>query len=201
MVDFIHSNDRGLKKRLEFLITIDKMKSIYRQTLLTDKSRRETDAEHSWHIAVMAMLLAPYAPEGTNCDRCVKMCLVHDLVEIYAGDTFCYDEKASMDKEERERLAAEKLFSSLPKDDGEELKSLWIEFDKQETPDALFSASLDRLQPFIHNMLTDGHTWRKGKVTRKQVEQRAGVIKDGIPAIWEIVCKMIDEGENKGYIS
>ena len=100
MADFIHSTDKELNQRLEFLMTIDKMKSIYRQTLLTDKSRRETDAEHSWHIAVMAMLLAPYAPEGVDTDRCVKMCLVHDLVEIYAGDTFCYDEEAGMDKAE-----------------------------------------------------------------------------------------------------
>ncbi len=201
MADFIHSTDNELKQRLEFLITIDKMKSIYRQTLLTDKSRRETDAEHSWHIAVMAMLLAPYAPEGADCNRCVKMCLVHDLVEIYAGDTFCYDEKAGMDKEERERLAAEKLFSSLPKEDGEELKNLWIEFDKQETPDALFSASLDRLQPFLHNMLTDGHTWRKGSVTKEQVLKRAGLIEQGIPAVWNIVTNMIDEAHKKGYIS
>ncbi len=201
MADFIHSTDNELKQRLEFLITIDKMKSIYRQTLLIDKSRRETDAEHSWHIAVMAMLLAPYAPKGADINRCVKMCLVHDLVEIYAGDTFCYDEKASMDKEEREQFAAEKLFSTLPKEDGEELKTLWIEFERQETPDALFCASLDRLQPFIHNMLTDGHTWRKGKVTKEQVMNRAGVIEQGIPAVWDIVREMIDEGKNRGYIS
>jgi len=201
MADFIHSSDRELNQRLDFLMTIDKMKSIYRQTILTDKSRRETDAEHSWHIAVMAMLLAPYAPEGADCNRCVKMCLVHDLVEIYAGDTFCYDTAASLDKEERERLAADKLFSSLPKEDGEELRNLWIEFDKQETPDALFSASLDRLQPFLHNMLTDGHTWRKGKVTKEQVLKRAGLIEQGIPAVWDIVCEMIDEGINRGYIS
>lgn len=201
MADFIHGTDNELKQRLEFLINIDKMKSIYRQTLLSDKSRRETDAEHSWHIAMMAMLLAPYAPEGADIDRCVKMCLVHDLVEIYAGDTFCYDEKAGMDKEDRERLAAEKLFSSLPKEDGEVLKKLWIEFDKQETPDALFCASLDRLQPFINNILTDGHTWRKGKVTKKQVQKRAGIIEQGIPAVWEMVSNLIDEAEKKGYFS
>ncbi len=201
MADFIHSTDNELKQRLDFLITIDKMKTIYRQTLLTDKSRRETDAEHSWHIAIMAMLLAPYAPKGADISRCVKMCLVHDLVEIYAGDTFCYDEKASMDKEEREQFAAEKLFSTLPKENEEELKTLWIEFERQETPDALFCASLDRLQPFIHNMLTDGHTWRKGKVTKEQVMNRAGVIEQGIPAVWDIVREMIDEGKNRGYIS
>ena len=201
MADFIHSTDNELKQRLEFLINIDKMKSIYRQTLLSDKSRRETDAEHSWHIAMMAILLAPYAPEGADIERCVKMCLAHDLVEIYAGDTFCYDEKASIDKEERERIAAEKIFSSLPKEDGEELKKLWIEFDRQETPDALFCASLDRLQPFINNMLTDGHTWRKGKVTKEQVQKRAGIIKQGISAVWDMVSNMIDEAEKKGYFS
>lgn len=200
MADFIHSSDKELKSRLEFLITIDKMKSIYRQTLLTDKTRRETDAEHSWHIAVMAMLLATYAPEGADVNRCVKMCLVHDLVEIYAGDTFCYDENASMDKEERENLAADKLFSSLPEKDAEELRSLWVEFDKQQTPDALFCASLDRLQPFMHNMLTNGHTWRKGSVTKEQVLKRAGLIEKGIPSVWDMVSDMIDEAQKKGYI-
>ena len=201
MADFIHGSDIEFNKKIDFLITLDKMKSIYRQTLLTDKSRRETDAEHSWHIAVMAMLLAPLAPEGVDRDRSIRMCLVHDLVEIYAGDTFCYDEKAGIDKEERELLAAQKLFSSLPEKDGEELKTLWSEFEEQKTPDALFASSLDRLQPLIHNILTDGHTWRKGKVKRMQVEKRAGIIEKGFPAAWESVCKIIDEGEKRGYFS
>lgn len=193
--------EETFNKKLEFLVLVDKMKSIYRQTLLTDKSRRETDAEHSWHIALMAMLFSDLAPEGVDGNRAVKMCLVHDLVEIYAGDTFCYDKKAGEDKEEREMLAAEKLFSILPEKDGEEIKKLWMEFEAQETPDAKFCASLDRLQPLINNILTDGHTWRKGKVSRDQVEERAAAIEKGFPASWETVQKIIDEGEKRGYIS
>ncbi len=203
MADSLYKGNmsEAFSKKLKFLIELDKMKTIYRQTLLADKSRRETDAEHSWHIAMMAMLFGELAPEGVNSDRCIKMCMVHDLVEIYAGDTFCYDKEAGLDKKEREIMAAQKLFSILPEKDGEELKNLWIEFEEQSTPDALFCASLDRFQPIINNILTDGHTWRKGKVKRNQVEERMSVIKDGFPHAWETVCNIIDEAEEKGYFS
>lgn len=193
--------DEDFNKKLEFLVLCDKMKSVYRQTLLADKSRRETDAEHSWHIALMAMLFSNEAPEGVDSNRAIKMCLVHDLVEIYAGDTFCYDIKAGEDKKEREMKAAEKLFSVLPEKEGTLLKTLWLEFEEQETPDAKFCASLDRLQPIINNILTDGHTWRKGKVKREQVEDRMAIIEEGFPKAWETACKIIDEGENRGYFS
>ncbi len=201
MAENIYNEDINVRfnKKLQFLILIDKMKSVYRQTLLADKSRRETDAEHSWHIAMMAMLFAEFAPEGVDKERVIKMCLVHDLVEIYAGDTFCYDEKAGEDKAEREMRAAQKLFSVLPAEDGEEIKGLWLEFEKQETPDAVFAASLDRFQPLINNFLTDGHTWRKGKVVRPQVEERAALIKKGLPIAWETVQKILDDAENKGF--
>ena len=201
MAENIYNEDINVKfnKKLQFLILIDKMKSVYRQTLLADKSRRETDAEHSWHIAMMAMLFAEFAPEGVDKERVIKMCLVHDLVEIYAGDTFCYDEKAGEDKAEREMRAAQKLFSVLPAEDGDEIKGLWLEFEKQETPDAVFAASLDRFQPLINNFLTDGHTWKKGKVVRPQVEERAALIKKGLPIAWETVQKILDDAENKGF--
>lgn len=201
MAENIYNEDINAKfnKKLQFLILIDKMKSVYRQTLLADKSRRETDAEHSWHIALMAMLFSEFAPEGVDRERVIKMCLVHDLVEIYAGDTFCYDKKAGEDKKEREMYAAEKLFSALPEDDGKELKKLWLEFEEQETPDAIFSASLDRFQPLINNFLTDGHTWKKGKVVRHQVEERAALIKKGLPIAWETVQKILDDAEGKGF--
>lgn len=201
MADFLYKNNINddFSKKLEFLILLDKMKTVYRQTLLADKSRRETDAEHSWHIAMMAMLFADFAPEGVDRDRSIRMCLVHDLVEIYAGDTFCYDVKAGESKQEREIMAADKLFSMLPEKDGEELKRLWLEFEEQSTPDALFAASLDRFQPIINNILTDGHTWRKGKVMREQVEERMSVIEHGFPAAWQTVCEIIDEAEEKGY--
>lgn len=201
MAENIYNEDINAKfnKKLQFLILIDKMKSVYRQTLLADKSRRETDAEHSWHIALMAMLFSEFAPEGVDRERVIKMCLVHDLVEIHAGDTFCYDKKAGEDKKEREMRAAEKLFSVLPEDDGKELKKLWLEFEEQETPDAVFSASLDRFQPLINNFLTDGHTWKKGKVVRPQVEERAALIKKGLPIAWETVQKILDDAEGKGF--
>ncbi len=201
MAENIYNEDINAKfnKKLQFLILIDKMKSVYRQTLLADKSRRETDAEHSWHIALMAMLFSEFAPQGVDKERVIKMCLVHDLVEIYAGDTFCYDKKAGEDKREREMRAAQKLFSVLPKEDGKELKELWLEFEKQETPDAVFSASLDRFQPLINNFLTDGHTWKKGKVVRPQVEERAALIKKGLPIAWETVQKILDDAEGKGF--
>lgn len=201
MAENIYNEDINAKfnQKLQFLILIDKMKSVYRQTLLADKSRRETDAEHSWHIALMAMLFSEFAPEGVDKERVIKMCLVHDLVEIYAGDTFCYDKKAGEDKKEREIRAAEKLFSVLPEDDGKELKKLWLEFEEQETPDAIFSASLDRFQPLINNFLTDGHTWKKGKVVRPQVEERAALVKKGLPIAWETVQKILDDAEGKGF--
>ncbi len=185
-------------KKMQFLMIADQMKSIYRQTLLMDKSRRETDAEHSWHIALMAMVLSDFAPKGTDINRVIKMVLVHDLVEIYAGDTFCYDYKASEDKEKREMEAAERLFSIIP--DGEDYKKLWIEFDKKETPDAMFASALDCLQPFMNNFITDGHTWRKGNVSVKKVQKRMAVIEKGLPEAWELVQKIIDDSVEKGYI-
>lgn len=203
MAENIYSEDmiKDFNRKLQFLIIIDKMKTVYRQTLLADKSRRETDAEHSWHMAVMAMLFSEYAPEGTDKERVIKMCLVHDLVEIYAGDTFCYDVKAGEDKKERERLAAEKLFSVLPYKEGKEIRELWEEFEDAQTPDALFAASLDRFQPIINNFLTDGHTWKKGKVRRSQVEKRASVIEKGLPIAWKTVCDIIDDAEKKGFFN
>ena len=191
-------NIEDFNKKMQFLMIADQMKGIYRQTILMDKSRRETDAEHSWHIALMAMVLSDYAPMGTDINRVIKMVLVHDLVEIYAGDTFCYDYKASQDKEMREMEAANRLFSIIP--DGEEYKKLWIEFDEKETPDALFAAALDCLQPFMNNFITDGHTWRRGGVTLQKVQKRMAVIEKGLPAAWELVQKIIEDSVEKGYI-
>ena len=203
MAGNIHSEDmkERFNKKLQFLVLLDKMKTVYRQNLLIDKSRRETDAEHSWHIAIMAMLFSEFAPEGTDRDRVVKMCLVHDLIEIFAGDTFCYDSKAGEDKEERERLSADRLFALLPEDDGKELRTLWEEFEEQKTPDAVFAACLDRFQPLVGNFLCDGHTWKKGKVKREQVEKRDEIIEYGFPAAWETVCGIIEDSDEKGLFN
>ena len=146
-----------LEKQLQFLIEVDKMKTILRQTLLVDKTRRENDAEHSWHFALMAIILYEYADQGkVSLYRVLKMALVHDLIEIYAGDTFAYDDAGNATKEQRETEAADKLFGILPSGQGEELRALWEEFDRMETPDAMYAAALDLLQPFINNYLTEG---------------------------------------------
>ena len=203
MAENLHNEDMNEKfnKKLQFLVLLDRMKTVYRQTLLVDKSRRETDAEHSWHMAVMAFVFSDFAPEGVDTDRVIKMCLVHDLVEIFAGDTFCYDQKAGEDKEEREKLSADRLFAILPEEDGKEIRTLWEEFEAQSTPDALFAASLDRFQPIINNFLTDGHTWKKGNVKREQVEKRASVIEKGFPAAWATVCDIISDSDEKGLFN
>ena len=157
--DFISSKNIRLDQQLKFTAEIDKMTGILRRTMLIDGSRRENDAEHSWHIAVMALLFSEYAIEPVDVARAIKMCVVHDLIEIYAGDTFAYDPVGNKDKEQREQAAADKLFAMLPQEQGQEIRSLWEEFDEMKTPDAKYAACMDRLQPFLHNTLTQGHTW------------------------------------------
>lgn len=190
-----------LDKQLKFLIEIDKLKTIERRNLIADGSRRENDAEHSWHFAMMALIFYEYAysPE-VNLDRVVKMGLVHDLVEIYAGDTFCYDEKGALDKAERENAAADKLFSLLPEDQAEEYRSLWEEFDSMETPDAIYAAAIDRFQPFLNNSVTNWHTWSLTDVTKSKVYKRMEMVKHGMPNLWSFVEDLIAEAIKDGRL-
>ncbi len=189
----------NIEKLIEFSAEIDKMKSVYRRTLVIDKSRTETDAEHSWHLAMMVVLFKDYARPEVNIDRCVRMALVHDLVEIYAGDTFAYDTEGYEDKFEREQAAAEKLFAQLPDGQGEEYKALWLEFDEEKTADALYTCALDRLQPLINNYKTQGHTWVSG-VTYAQVEKRMLKIKEAIPDAWPKVKSMLNHSVEMGWL-
>jgi len=190
-----------LKRQLAFIVEIDKLKSVFRQTLLTDGSRYENDAEHSWHIAVMAILLSEYAADKVDAHRVVKMLLVHDMVEVYAGDTFCYDEKAALDKDEREQKGAERLFALLPPDQAGEFTALWDEFEKRGTPEARFAAALDRLQPLLHNYHTHGAAWQKHGVTSDKVLVRNRHIGEGAPALWVYAEGLIREAVNKGYLA
>ena len=193
-------NER-FEAQLRFLIEIDRMKSIFRQTILIDRSRREDDASHSWHFAVMAMLLYEHcADRSVNIERVVKMALVHDLIEIYAGDTFAYDTAANTGKQQREKAAADKLFALLPSDQGEKIRSLWEEFDAEQTPDAKYACAIDRLQPFINNIMTEGHTWKRGGITTAQVYQRMDPIRIAMPEIWDFIVKSIDDCVKKGYL-
>ncbi len=189
-----------LDKQLAFLMEIDRMKTILRRNVILDQSKQEDDAEHSWHMAVMAMLLYEYAPEGTDLLRVLKMALIHDLVEVYAGDTFCYDQAANQDKAQREQAAAEKLFSMLEPDQEQELRALWEEFDRMDTPDSLYAGAIDRLQPLLLNCHTGGHTWKLGDVHSADVYRRAEPIRRASPQLWKIVCSMIQACIHSGLL-
>lgn len=190
-----------LKNQLEFLAEIDKMKNIFRQSLVMDGSRRENDAEHSWHFAMMAMTLYEYASSpDVDLARVIQMALVHDLVEIYAGDTFAYDTKGYESKEKRENEAADRLFEKLPKEQALEYRSLWKEFDEMETADSLYAAAIDRFQPFFSNYKTEGYTWSLHKVTSDKVYKRMSVIKTVIPELWTFVEFVMQDSIDKGYI-
>ncbi len=199
--DYLEGKNERLDRQLLFTAEIDRMTDILRQTMLISGKRRENDAEHSWHIAVMAMLLTEYAAEPVDIGRVVRMCVVHDMVEIEAGDTFAYDDQGNIGKAERERFAADKLFSRLPEDQGSMIRGLWEEFDAMETPDAKYAACVDRLQPFLHNVLTDGHTWRNGKVARASVEKRISVIREFMPEVYRWMEANIERAVEKGWLS
>ena len=196
----IYMSEERLKKQLEFLVEIDKMKNVLRRTLIVDGSRRENDAEHSWHLAMLAMVLEEYSEREINISRVVRMCLVHDLVEVYAGDTFAYDEKGYEDKLARETAAADKLFSMLPTEQGEEFRALWREFDEAQTADAMYAAAMDRLQPMMNNFLTDGHTWKEGKVTSDKVLDRMQPIKKARPELWQVVEYIVSTSIERGIL-
>ena len=190
-----------LKQQLLFLSEADKMKNVLRQTMLSDRSRQETDAEHSWHFALTAMTLFEYCGiDGVDIDRVIKMSLVHDLVEIYAGDTFAYDTVGNESKEEREKESADKLYSLLPDKQAVEYRSLWEEFDLMTTPDALYASAIDRLQSFHNIHLSGGYTWEKHEVTADKIYKRMMPVKTALPELWGYVEYVVNEGLNKGYI-
>jgi putative hydrolase of HD superfamily len=190
-----------LQQQLAFILEIDKLKRVIRQTLLTDQSRRENSAEHSWHLAIMAMLLTQYAAAPVDVARTMKMVLVHDLVEIDAGDTFAYDVAGNVGREERERLAADRVFGILPKAQEQELRALWDEFEESATPEARYANALDRLQPLLHNANTEGGTWRIHNVKRAQVYKRMDPVRIGLPEIWPVVVKIIEDACATGWIA
>ncbi|NJM69741.1 MAG: HD domain-containing protein [Scytonema sp. RU_4_4] len=189
-----------LTQQIQFIIEIDKLKQILRQTLLTDGSRQENSAEHSWHLAIMAVVLAEYAPEEVVLLRAIKMLLIHDLVEIDAGDTFCYDLQGNESKAQREAQAALRLFGLLPADQASELRLLWEEFEARETPTAKFAAALDRIQPLLHNQQTQGGTWRIHGITRDQVMKRVAPVETGAPQLWLFVQQLIEDCITAGYL-
>lgn len=194
-------NHLRLEKDIEFIIELDQMKQIMRRTRLIREDRRENDAEHSWHIAVMAMVLSEYADESINLCHVIKMLLVHDIVEIDAGDTYCYDEKGYEDKEFREKSAADRLFGLLGGDKGAAFRALWEEFEEMNTPEARFAASMDRLQPMLNNAFSDGGSWLEYRPKKSWVLKRATPIKSSSQTLWAYVNEMLDDAEESGLFS
>lgn len=188
----------AFEKQMEFLIEIDKLKSIIRRTKLIHEDRLENDAEHSWHLTMMALVLQEQANEKVDLLQVIKMLMIHDLVEIDAGDTFAYDEQGHEDKAEREQKAAERIFGLLPEEQGQTLMELWREFEDRETPEARFAAAVDRLQPMVHNYKNQGNSWREHGITSEQILKRNVIIKDGSEKLWtyaqEIVQHSLDTG-------
>lgn len=201
MNDFNFLQNERLKKQLAFLIEIDKMKQVFRRTVLMDSTRRENDAEHSWHFAMCALILSEYAPDNIDLYKCIKIALVHDLVEIYAGDTFAYDTKGLTDKAEREQKSAEMLFGILPDDQSDEIKTLWLEFEEKKTKESIYANICDRFMPLLHNYITNGYTWKEGNVISSQVLDRCRVIKDNSPELWNVISGMIQNAITSGFLT
>jgi len=197
----MHTNDSRLAKQVEFIVEIDKLKQVYRRTWLTDKSRRENDAEHSWHLGMMAILLLEHAQQPQlDLLRVLKMVLIHDLVEIDAGDTFAYDDAGAVDKAERETAAAVRVFGLLPADQAAELRAIWEEFEARETPEAKYAAALDRFQPMLHNYQTQGKAWQEHGITAHQVIARNQHMAEGSPALWAYAERFVADAVAKGFL-
>ncbi len=189
-----------LEQQMKFILEVDKLKSIVRQNYLADGSRREGDADHSWHMALMCVLLKEYAKEEIDVMKTVTMLLIHDIVEIDAGDTYAYDLKANVSKNERELAAADRIFKLLPEDQAGELRSLWDEFEEGSTPEARFAATLDRLQPFLLNAASEGKSWREHGVSFSQVMKRNEVTPLGSESLWEYQYQQMKQQVEKGNL-
>lgn len=189
-------NER-LKKQIEFMLEIDKLKNIRRQTYVLGENRKENDAEHSWHIAVLAFMLAEYANNPIDILKVMKMLLMHDIVEIDAGDTYCYDADGLSTKSEREQNAAKRIYGILPDDQSEEYYLLWQEFEAQESSEAKFAALLDRMQPLILNYSKEGISWKEHNVQKTQVEKRNINNAEASETLAILIQSIIDDAENK----
>ena len=197
--DTLLAGQERLAAQLRFVAEIDALKSIIRQTTLMDGSRRENDAEHSWHLAMMALLLAEHAP-GADPARVAKMLLIHDIVEIDAGDVFFFDAVGMVGQAEREALAATRIFGLLPSDQRDELHALWEEFEERVSPDARFARAIDRLQPLLQNFQSGGGTWRRPEVTHGRETQRiVGLIEDGSASLGAFARDLLAEADRRGY--
>lgn len=189
-----------IKKQLDFMLELDKMKNLYRQTYVLHEDRKENDAEHSWHLAILAMLLSEYAAQPVDVLHVMKMVLIHDVVEIDAGDTYCYDAEGYKSKADREEKAAQRIFGLLPDDQREEFYTLWREFEDSETNDARFAAMLDRLQPIMLNYTKGGRSWQEHGIHKEQVLARNLPYLSESEQLADVIRSVIDEAAEKGWL-
>jgi putative hydrolase of HD superfamily len=194
-------NAGRFKRQIEFILEADKLKKVSRRTTLLDVSRQENSAEHSWHIALLVLILSEYADDD-NLDtlRVIKLLLAHDLVEIDADDTYCYDEIGGQTQKIRETKAADRIFNILPPDQADAFRALWDEYEAKDTPESRFANALDRLQPFLHNYFTRGYTWQKHGIRKNQVIARMRPVDDGSRHLWNYVSNLIDDAVEKGFL-
>jgi putative hydrolase of HD superfamily len=193
-------NER-LISQISFLLEIDKLKNVLRKTFLIDKSRLENTAEHSWHVSLMAVVLLEHANDPSlDLNHVIRMLLLHDIVEIDAGDTFAYDTQGYLDKEERENAAATRLFGLLPEDQRGEWMELWREFEEGMTYESKYAAALDRLQPVIHNHYTGGVSWQKNGITRSQVMKRLAPVKEVSDTLWKFTIDVLQSSIDQGIL-
>ncbi|HAR39704.1 MAG: hypothetical protein A2W86_12225 [Bacteroidetes bacterium GWD2_45_23] len=195
--------NRRLKQQIDFVLEADKLKNVIRRNHLADDSRRENTAEHTWHTILTALLLFEYAENKheLNLLHIVRMISIHDLVEIEAGDTFMFDVEANKNKFDRENQAAKKIFTLLPYDQGKQYYDTWLEFEKEETPDAIFAASVDKIMPVLLNTYSKGVSWRETNITAEQVHTTLKVIKKGPKKIQELLEELIRLGKENGNLA
>lgn len=192
---------QSLERTVEFLREIDQLKHVERRSLLMDKSRRENSAEHSWHVALTALVLAEFANEPLQVDRVVRMLLIHDLVEIDAGDTFAYDRTGRHEVAAAEDAAARRLFGLLPPQSRQQMLELWQEFEAQATPEARFAKAIDRVMPVLHNYFTQGATWREHDVSLEQVLELNRCIDDGSSVLWHYIQALLADANRAGHLN
>lgn len=189
-----------LEKQLSFLMEIDRQKEIIRQTYLSDGSRKETDAEHAWHLAMMCMVLSEYANEPIDVPRTIMMLLAHDLVEIGAGDTYAYDTEGNATKRQREEKAAERIYGMLPEEQGNTLRMLWEEFEAMETPEAKFANAMDKIQPVLLTDRAQGKSWREHQVRMSQIMERNARTHEGSEVLWDYIRNVLEKNADAGFI-
>ncbi len=189
-----------LEQQMKFILEVDKLKNIVRQNYITDGSRKEDDADHSWHLALMCALLSEHSNENIDVLKTMTMVLIHDIVEIDAGDTYAYDVQGNVSKMERELAAADRIFNLLPEDQALQIRSLWDEFEEGKTPEAKFAATLDRLQPFLLNATSNGKSWKEHEVSFSQVMKRNEVTPQGSKKLWEFQYELMKQQVENGNL-